>query len=1312
MWVYQTSRLAFLDEWINDLATLAVQIKKVSTNRVQFIPVILPKRIPAIQELKKLSSSKPEAVIPALSEERMLDLMWLWDMATGNGTSVSLLDNEHLEQCVVVIIDQDEVFQVRLSSLVTWGMDEPTKCSMLLHKRMVSMASKRMESTVEGSTEGDGVAPEPVGTDPILLPPVEDNVGENRISLMVNDLGKSGSLTVAQQNRLIGLASSYKKIKNPSGKGTVADVITEPAIANAVDSTLQTLPDKTSVIDKTLLRASIDTMEKEGVRNIQKDVLSAVVNIQRGGIIVRDITTERKDDALSSTTLYKVKLQPVRGSESTLSFELPNVSEAGEFQVNGVKYRLDPQRVDIPIRKEAPFRTSLSSYMAKVFVTRSQKAVSNYGRWIRSKLAKDSMDHENGVVTVLVLNDNVLPQKALCRHYTALAEGIVAMRAHGYHFNFGYIHREETFGKEVLAKLEKDDRIVIASGNDGHLVMDTDGILHSIVKGKETMLSSFPEFISPGWGEGPAEYAELGIYGKGVPVGVAIGMMVGLEKLLKLTKCTHRWVDSGKAVNLESWEYRIRFKDESLVVDKRNIHASLIVGGYMGIKKTTPLYDVSAFNDPGTYGLAMENEGIGRHVGKELHLMVDYFVDPVTKEILEEYNEPTEFVPLLIRAVELLVTDNWTDEMDPVYMRTRGYERFSGFVYSRMLAAVREQRNSPVPGKAKVSIPPREVLAAILADQSVVLVEETNPVHALKEREAVTFTGEGGRSPRTMVARSRVFHKHDVGVISEGTPDSAKVGIRSYRTQNAKFTSMRGMSERYDKKEDGLSSAFSSTALVSPGALNNDPKRINMSSIQWSSEVDCIGGKVMPVRTGGEMIIANRAPDKFAYTAKSAGKIVGLDAGSITLRYDHDIDFKPGRVFESDYKTHYDLNQVIYDVNGKRSAEVVNLKDLVTGKEKNDGANCVLLLTIEGKVVVAEGAYLVTKAIKDGKRAVQCYMAHEGITKDAVISKASAASKKIADVYGKDGVDDVTLPVGTHIGRGAGAVISHKIVTDLKVGHVFKIGDAITWNEGHFARDYANPGGVSLRTGIPTVVCLTEASETYEDSSAISKELAQGLSTSIGKEKTLLIRFDQAINNLVSVGDEIESTSILCTIEESATADIIDEDESLAGLTKLAASVPKAKFTGVIDQVTVVYMGDPAEADESVQRLIKKDNSRRNALRRKLTEPGLPATGEIMNSTFVGGQRVTANTMAVTIVISKDAGMVVGDKLVVDTALKGVPARIIEGGDTMEDGTPIGMYMSYRTISARIMTSPEKYGPYNFACVKLAKTLSDIYFGT
>jgi hypothetical protein len=267
-----------------------------------------------------------------------------------------------------------------------------------------------------------------------------------------------------------------------------------------------------------------------------------------------------------------------------------------------------------------------------------------------------------------------------------------------------------------------------------------------------------------------------------------------------------------------------------------------------------------------------------------MDLFYQMFIDPITHDILVEMKEPTDMRALLIRAGQMLVTDEHPDELDGAYMRLRGYERMAGAVYSEMVRSIRQHNGSAGKSRTPLNMDPFAVFTNIQTDPSKTQVNDINPIQNLKEQEAVTYNGVGGRNSRTMTKATRTFHKNDMGLISSDTVDSSDVAINTYTSADPQFTSLRGLTRPYTK-DMGATPVLSTSVLLAPGTDRDDAKRANFIGIQHSHSVSCNGYHQMPVRTGYEQVIAHRTGDMFAASAQQDGKVVSVSATGIIVEY-------------------------------------------------------------------------------------------------------------------------------------------------------------------------------------------------------------------------------------------------------------------------------------------------------------------------------------------------------------------------------------------------------------------------------------------
>lgn len=701
-----------------------------------------------------------------------------------------------------------------------------------------------------------------------------------------NELADTGMVSGAEYRRLMKLANSYKEIPNPYGKGTLADhMVIKPESLLITKPVL--IPDSPTVFDKSMLQSSLLEFDKRYIEDIlPKDVVNSVMSIQNAGVAVTSYEVEDVEDVLNHYEIHTIKLTPATGQSSTIRFKIPKVDSDGSYLANGVRYSLRKQRGDVPIRKVSSSRVALTSYYGKVFVDRSERAVNDYPKWLCNKIRAIGLDDKDKRVTDMKPSnvfDHLLNVPKL---YSTLAQHFRRFKAVGIEFVLEYTKREEEFGAKAVQAAEGKGLVVIGRKGTELVLVDQYDTLYAVkAKGLEP-LGKIEELLELDITNAPMEMAELRVFNKTIPLGLVLAYYLGLERVIKSLKPTSfRRGPVGERLKLADGEYVVRFADENLIFHRDDKVIALLMEGFNTYAKTIKNYSVQDFNRKDVYLNVLETNKIGVRFLRELDLLRDMFVDPVTYDLLVEMKEPTQWEGLLTRAVELLITDWAPAETDMEYMRIKGYERIAGAVYAEIVRSTRIHNARRGSSGNKLEMAPHAIWQAIQEDPSKGLVEESNPIECLRTQEAVTFGGVGGRSRRSMVKRSRVFHPNDMGVISESTVDSGDVAISTFLTADPNFTSLRGISGRYKPGVDGATKLISTAALVSPCADRDDPKRVNFIGIQYHSTMFSEGYQVQPVQTGYDEVIAHRVNDLFAYTAKDDGQITAIGDDAVTVQY-------------------------------------------------------------------------------------------------------------------------------------------------------------------------------------------------------------------------------------------------------------------------------------------------------------------------------------------------------------------------------------------------------------------------------------------
>lgn len=471
-----------------------------------------------------------------------------------------------------------------------------------------------------------------------------------------------------------------------------------------------------------------------------------------------------------------------------------------------------------PIAKAGPNKVALTSYYGKVFFQRSELSKHDWSKWIRTNVNAMSLDGKDNRVTNLVRDNIPRHPMKVPRGISALSETVKSFKSKEYEFFLDHREYEQFFGKAVANNIGAGGKYPIGKKDNKIVYIDMNNIIYVGTESVGPFSKALGITKTP-----PTDVAVVKIFGKSLPVGVMLGIYMGWKKMVKWTgaKIKEYPANTRDREPEQNW-VELTFKDKRIYVNKDNSVASMIFAGLAEKNDLLRDYKVSDLEVKSNFTPIILDMGLSPLIVKEVDIMKRYFIDPITKEALKNMKEPTKWYPLLARVMELLTTDEYPDETDPAYQRLRGYERISGMLYAEMVAAIRRLENSPSRGSNKLEVNKYTLWKGLTDDPATQLVQQINPLHTLKEQEAVTLGGTGGRSAQTLVMRSRAYHENDVGIISESTPDSAKVAIRTFATPNAKINSTLGFMGKYDKDKDNVTSLLSTTSNILPASDKDD----------------------------------------------------------------------------------------------------------------------------------------------------------------------------------------------------------------------------------------------------------------------------------------------------------------------------------------------------------------------------------------------------------------------------------------------------------------------------------------------------------
>lgn len=724
--------------------------------------------------------------------------------------------------------------------------------------------------------------------------PPSDNPVEAAIDI-AQDAAQRGLLSAAEYRRLTKKAERFLDLPNPFGTkdGTFAQAITYTQEDLVIDEAKTKLvPKIKGVLDESMLSSSLQEIySKYPKLQLNKDVAQCVLSAQRCGIILDDYKVNEYEDINDSYSEHVFKFIPVRGEPSTCRVRVPKIDVDGTFKAGGVKYNMRRQRGDYPIHKTKPFEVALTSYYSKMFVRRADRRMFNYEIWLSNQIRARGINPEDPSVQGMEMQDVFQNEYKGSRVYSALSKYFSSFVVGQWQFRLDYSKVKAYFGdiKEVaghtpIARNIKTNSVLFIS-DDGTLTVNDKSIVPATIE----------ELIGIDPVSAPVDMAEVGLFGKQLPLGFILAYQAGLGNLLETIKAKYRTVPRGSQLKLQWYEFAVRFENETMIFDKRQKVVSLLMSGFNRYHRDLRQYPRQLFDKKDVYGAVLDNNEISSRRLRECEVLFPMWVDPITKDILESMEMPTDLFNLFLKATELLTTDEYPEPLE----RDRGYERIAGMIYTEMIKSIRGYQSKPNSATAQVTMNPMAVWMTIIQDQTVSPVEDSNPYQALKDTEVVVYRGEGGRSARSMTTETRKLTKRQMGVTSEATVDNGDVGTIAYTSANPNYSTLRGTTKVLESFDD-RSKILSTSALLAPGATLDDPKRINFINIQNSQTTHAEGYTPLPMRTGYERVIGHRTPPLYCTTSKKEGGVVKeVNKKSVVVEYPDGevVSVETGRIF-------------------------------------------------------------------------------------------------------------------------------------------------------------------------------------------------------------------------------------------------------------------------------------------------------------------------------------------------------------------------------------------------------------------------------
>ena len=697
-------------------------------------------------------------------------------------------------------------------------------------------------------------------------------------------------LTDAQKKRVTAFSNNYKSIK--VGTQTIEQILQSVPDDTVSTNKLDFLED--AVEDKSMLKSSVQTFEHDYIAKdiFKRDLISELVSFNKQGMFLQQLEVKDASDSLNKAETFVAKYKDIHQKDHTIRFTIPKVDERGYCYINGTLKTLKKQRVPNPIVKVSPTRVTLNSDYNKYLVERNTSVAHSFIYYVDKIIEKAAPNTVSVVMNSYDYRDIMLPYEytTCARKYRNI---VLKLDNDNYHLFFDYHNKQAYIDEnvptnatrlEALFSIEKDTNttvfMVSKNGEAGFIRNNGEVLVYRLndetLVEKTTIIDFLCDKLQVELTDF-SEWVDFKLLNKSIPVIFALCYRYGLSHMLQYTKTKYTIYEKGtRLTNRKQSDIVVRFADKTMVIPRVPFVNSLLFAGLNMFSYKNVNMDELDSKD--VYYDLIQSKKISVHNLKGIDNYFDLFVDPITKDVLNQMGEPTNAKDLLIRATQLLTTEDHKPAASSSNFRFRSYERINSAVYKVMSRAYATYKHKAIGASNKFSIADYEIKQLIMQDQLMENVDIINPINDIKYQCEFSHAGFGGRqSIDTFMVEDRQFPDDGVGIISEATVDSSKTAYAASTSMNPTIVNMRGMTVTKDKEQLEPAEILSVASLLAPCVTQDDGKRMNFVSIHLSHYLPTIKGHVSRVRTGYEKVVAHRTRPPFAYAAEEDGTIESID---------------------------------------------------------------------------------------------------------------------------------------------------------------------------------------------------------------------------------------------------------------------------------------------------------------------------------------------------------------------------------------------------------------------------------------------------
>ena len=607
-------------------------------------------------------------------------------------------------------------------------------------------------------------------------------------------------------------------------------------------------------------------------------------------ISIRNMEVTNNSTSEDRVELYTVEMEDYRGKIFTVKLDIPIMID-NRFLLRGNSKSIQTQFFNMPIIKTDNDTCQIISNYMKIFV---RKFGSGAGKSlpISSKFIK-AVKKYTGRKIKFEFGDNtkICSKYNLPIDYIDLSGTISKIITDDFiiYFNQDEIRKlydiQEGFGIPYLYNI-KEKKVVYFNTNSETVIFIRE--LISIFNNYDNKYNDFLELIDSASSPSICAYSRCSIMNSQIPLVIICAYHEGLRQTLDKAGIKYRIQSSLSKEDRHNSDLDwIKFKDGYVIYDC-GYESSLLMNGLKTCD--TESFEIADIDNKNMYLEFLDNFG-GRIKADGLENFYDLMIDPMTRDSLEFYKFPTDYVSILLYANALLSDNKFIKHTDTSSRRFRRYILIAVYTYKVLSDAYASYANQLKHNRkaTEFSVKQSAVIDKFLLDT---ITSDDSCINALRDVEttnSITTKGPSGmNSDRAYSLDKRTYDESMLNILGMSTGFAANVGITRQTTIDANIDE-NGYVVPINGDTDKMNSVKSLTvteALTPFGTTHDDPIRTAMTFIQTAKHaVRTEDSDPLLVTNGSDEALAYLTSDKFAYKAKKEGKIEEITSEYILISY-------------------------------------------------------------------------------------------------------------------------------------------------------------------------------------------------------------------------------------------------------------------------------------------------------------------------------------------------------------------------------------------------------------------------------------------